>query len=780
MTLRRRFGRLGVVGLVLVAATGLAARPALASIGPGTTSSVAQVSVGQHDAAGWSPLSLPVLATEPSGTLTAVSCLSGSSCVGVGYSRSPQGVYVTLVERWDGNVWSIEPSVDPDGSSNAFLTAVRCFGPALCLAVGDYVQPSGRQVAFAERWEGHRWALESVPNPTDQSMTFLTSLSCASADACSAVGYARSANTSYIAAAYSWNGSTWQPRPVPVPGPTSQFTSVSCASPTDCVAVGFSAGTYWLAGQPIAAHWDGVTWSNTTPAPIPGADTGGFSSVSCPSATECLAVGAWIGPNKTSGATAERWDGSTWVAQSTPTGRQDQLRTISCSSLTACIALGDSSSPTVIIQWDGSTWAPLPSSPIPDVALSCTATTACSTVGGTDGHAATARWDGTTWTTHAISYRSGATYSNLHSVSCVSSVECVAVGEYLTTTGKRQALIERWNGDHWQKENAPLSDGSGLFEVSCVSIQQCTAVGYTPTTGGFGNNTATVALHSNATTWTSEPTPTVPWPHSELTHLSCTRTGTDGQLDHPTVCTAIGRGLDDSGNKSSIVERWNGSTWQLQNLAVPTGGSVELSSISCPTTTECHSVGKVYIDPPCSLCTGDPTQQPPLGPCSLGCFADQHWDGQGWTYQLMQSTPKSTDRGSSEQIDGVSCPWQGTCVAVGFFASTSTFAQHLTVGSWALQPTPDPSGYSAVSCPNVTSCTSVGLEGELATHWDGSQWSAQPIRNPAGANTVDLNSVSCPTAHMCMTVGGQYRASTANSDIGPQLALAERYTDWHH
>ena len=623
-----------------------------------------------------------------------------------------------------------------------------------------------------------------MPDPVGQSATYLTSLACASVGACTAVGYANPDATHTAAIAYRWDGSVWQAQSVPAPssGNVSQFASVSCGSPNDCVAVGVSGGVSWIVGQPFAAHWNGSSWSLTTPDPVPGAQAGGFNSISCPSATECLAVGAWIGSTKSSGAFAERWDGSAWVLQSIPTARLDQLKAISCSSLTACVAVGENRATPVILHWDGNTWVSLAPAAVPDAGLSCVGTSSCTAVGGTDGSTTTVVWDGSNWTAHAISYRLGARFSNLNAVSCSSTDACVAVGQYLTTAGQLLPLVERWNGNQWRREATPLAADSGLSAVSCVSSDDCTAVG---SARGPGSNAGTAALHWDGRSWQIQPTPITPWPSNWLKHLACSRTGTDGRSQQTTVCTAVGIGYGGNGNTTGIAERWDGSTWQLQNLAIPAGGSVELTSISCPTVMECHSVGKVYIDPPCVFCTGDPTNPPRLGPCSFGCFADQHWDGSQWSYQLMQSTPNQNDRGFYEQVLGVSCPAAGTCFAVGYFAFAPSFAQRLTDGSWALQPTPDPSGYSAVSCPTVTSCTSVatqrditvGLDVGLATHWDDTSWADQPMRTPAGSSVLGLESISCPTAHMCMTVGGQERSNFANSDPGPQVALAEIYAD---
>src|SRR5215831_12643713 len=81
------------------------------------------------------------------------------------------------------------------------------------------------------------------------------------------------------------------------------------------VVLAGAAGIPASASVPVGASVRG--WS-VTPSPNPVIPTGQLNWVSCPAANSCVAVGTYV---KSSGAgvtLAERWDGSTWRVQPTP------------------------------------------------------------------------------------------------------------------------------------------------------------------------------------------------------------------------------------------------------------------------------------------------------------------------------------------------------------------------------------------------------------------------------------------------------------------------------
>src|SRR5690349_12459706 len=102
-------------------------------------------------AATWSVLP-PTAPPVPSGQLSAVSCSSASACTAVGSRRGASGAQVTLVERWNGRKWSVQPSSSPPSAEASWLSDVACTSSKTCLAVGGMTVGSGVPDALVERW----------------------------------------------------------------------------------------------------------------------------------------------------------------------------------------------------------------------------------------------------------------------------------------------------------------------------------------------------------------------------------------------------------------------------------------------------------------------------------------------------------------------------------------------------------------------------------------------------------------------------------------------------
>ena len=128
-----------------------------------------------------------------------------------------------------------------------------------------------------------------------------------------------------------------------------------------------------------------------------GATKASLHDVSCAAANDCWAVGESQESGKEPTSLAERWNGSAWTIQAMPEPTKG-LSTISCSSTTWCMAVGDGLG---VERWNGSAWA--------------------KQIAASPGGAAT-----------------------LKGIFCKSASACTAVGEY--TSQGTAPLAERWDG----------------------------------------------------------------------------------------------------------------------------------------------------------------------------------------------------------------------------------------------------------------------------------------------------------------------------------------------
>ena len=173
-----------------------------------------------------------------SSLLYGVSCVTRKWCMAAGY----YDVGVAFTEVWNGKRWSIRPAEQvPDNDSQ--FTGVSCTSRVSCTAAGIYGNLSGLDYPLAERWNGEVWTIQPVPHPEGQLDSFLIDVACSTARACTATGrYFTETGPSYTFAK-SWNGKAWVLQPTVNPSETiNALDGVACTSATACTAVGGYAG----------------------------------------------------------------------------------------------------------------------------------------------------------------------------------------------------------------------------------------------------------------------------------------------------------------------------------------------------------------------------------------------------------------------------------------------------------------------------------------------------------------------------------------------------------
>jgi hypothetical protein len=422
----------------------------------------------------WNAQTLP--SSVSSAALNGVSCTWPRFCEAVG-TANDNGNDVGVAAVWNGDEWSAQTTPNPAGSTWANLSAVSCTSASSCEAAGDYQVEvtSSDHIALAEDWNGSSWSLQRAATPPAATTNTLSGVSCVSASFCAAVGTHFDAAGYEVNLAEIWDGTSWTIEVVPnlksqngAPA-DNELDSVSCVSATFCQAAGTGPD------GPSAALWNGSSW---TVQPRPGADVT-TQLVSCPTASFCMSADGF--------ANVDIWNGSSWSADASVTGFS-YVGSVSCLSASFCEVVGQGPSGENAAAWNGTSWV-AQSTPDPASAVSCTAVSSCEAVGqmpnssGQTDPLAEA-WNGSTWTVQPAADPANSQGASLVAVSCTSASSCTAVGQNQSSSiqnfGQLQTLAEVWDGTAWSIPATPDASSAGqnlLSGVSCGASQACAAVG---------------------------------------------------------------------------------------------------------------------------------------------------------------------------------------------------------------------------------------------------------------------------------------------------------------
>jgi hypothetical protein len=203
----------------------------------------------------------------------------------------------------------------------------------------------------------------------------------------------------------------------------------------------------------------------------------------------------------------------------------------------------------------------------------------------------------------------------------------------------------------------------------------------------------------------------------------------------------------------ALTERWNGSSWTIQQTPVSNAYGDELVSVSCTSSRACTAVG-------------DNDDQALV----------VRFNGEAWSLQ----TPDVDEYDYTTFFNGVSCTSATLCAAVGGEYDLSghdlNLAERWNGSGWTQQTTPDlgDGELDAVSCTSFGGCTAVGwttpgphAPGPVAESWDGVRWKVQPTPFTGGKNG-SLSGVSCTRRGFCVAVG------EVDGNKGPARPLIER------
>jgi PKD repeat protein len=460
--------------------------------------------------------------------------------------------------------------------------------------------------------------------------------------------------------------------------------------------------------------------------------------ISCVQPDACVAVGSyWSLGVHTRATLAETWDGSAWSVMATPNPpgleegwRNDRyavLEGVSCPTTNDCVAVGSYKNTTETVQ------------PLAE------------------------RWNGSEWSMMGVAAPSGGAPGWLEGVSCVSSMQCTAVGHATNSLGAEETLAERWDGSAWTVQPTPSpagASGARLTAVSCFSLEECTAVGFLE--NGSGQE-ETLAERWDGGGWTIQPTPSSAGVVSWLASVSCAS---------QTVCMAVGA----SGGKT-LAERWEGDLWSLVSTPElppepkPSEGN-SLRGVSCTSVDSCTAVGSNYG---VFERSGDPLRPRPLG---------ERWDGTSWSLLGMVALPEPAEWWHESWLYAVSCAEATACAAAGDNLSAPQGDTSYMIGfaeSELGTPTPTVAGVQpgtgSLDGGTTVKITGENLQGANAVHFGTVEATGVTVRSGSevtaiappwsGGDAIAEVTVTTPGGTSPVTIGDSFVYEPTVTQIEP-------------
>jgi hypothetical protein len=446
-----------------------------------------------------------------SGVLS-VSCGAAGWCAAGGFLTGKSGVIEAAVASQARGVWGrarVVPGVAAVNKGRyAEVLSVSCSSAGNCSAGGFYAsrRPNGvasaKLVAFGVSEAGGRWgAIDAIAGlaaltPGKYGGAAITSVSCASAGNCSAGGYYETVTghgcCGYRSFVVSQVAGTWGParllRGLPAVAAGGfqggGVTSVSCASAGNCSAGGAyddksGAGHAFVVSQ-VAGVWGAAREVRGAGASPPGGYGPEVTSVSCARAGNCTAVGYDNGTARSFvvSQVRGRWGTARRVpgAAALTAGGDNQVTSVSCVSPGNCALAGYAFRFTAEGTEEREYATPF----------------VASQHDGTVGHAQ--RIPG-------IGGISKYGYAVLTALSCAAPGNCAIGGNYSTTDfpdvtgGPGQAFVVSQVNGIWHRaqtvtaalnNSGPYKGGAAqVTSMACPAAGRCTAGGYYFTeTGG--------------------------------------------------------------------------------------------------------------------------------------------------------------------------------------------------------------------------------------------------------------------------------------------------------
>jgi hypothetical protein len=303
------------------------------------------------DGTTWSEVPTPHIAALVS-RLSGVAAVTTNDVWAVGYYSSDGTVNQTLVEHWNGSIWSVVPNPNP-GTGENNLNGVAALSANDVWAVGDYSNIGGFHRTLVEHWNGSVWSVVGSPNP-GASDNWLNGVAAVAANDVWAVGY-YSGHT----LVEHWDSTTWSVVPSPDRDLGDSLDGVAAISANDVWAVGTSVTQSGgiIIVETLVEHWNGLIWSvvdSPNPDRNPSNPYNRLYGVAAVAANDVWAVGSYgQAPHGNEFTLVEHWDGSLWsVVDSPNSGRIDnELDGVAALSASEVWAVGTYGSRRSGLDW---------------------------------------------------------------------------------------------------------------------------------------------------------------------------------------------------------------------------------------------------------------------------------------------------------------------------------------------------------------------------------------------------------------------------------------------
>ncbi len=397
------------------------------------------------------------------------------------------------------------------------------------------------------------------------------------------------------------------------------------------VASSLVAAAALLVGVPAGAE-PGFAQVQAMPKTIGTSHVNGYNAISCPTTTECTAVGPYDSTDlptvvtETSGA----WGMPSELAPpfgAVTSGRTPVLLSVSCPAAGACEAVGiyavstGAALPMLFTETSG-TWSSAETLPAPSnvetgnsevvepTAVDCPSTGNCVVVGayrGTDGNVhefADSQISGSAYTPVQlpdVAGNSSSTLAVVSSLTCSDTSDCTGIGEDInaSTFTIGTAVWTETSGTWASPTTVPTTVGGTAFfvgaSVACPDATTCIAVGSELSLSFSGESDLAAYAVETSGVWSRAIAMRVPslYPlavSGELTGISC---------DTATLCEAVGTfaGATNSAFVSAGAATWSNGTWSSFGYVhhVLAGGhsatDASFLAVSCPSTNQCTGVG---------------------------------------------------------------------------------------------------------------------------------------------------------------------------------------------